>query len=149
MVESDLFTKNKIQRHGTKSRITTTRWWLQSSHKTFILVLKLYILYKFNPLICFQSNFGIKVYFCYSLAHGLRDKRKKSSKSDHREIKSMFPLTSATKIVDLWFKGFHLARRFSFKCFLTLKWPKKQNLSLGGFFILGFFRGILIPFMSL
>ena len=60
-----------------KNQVEKTPQWVMvsSSHKKFILVLKLYKLYLLGPSIFLKFNFKIKSHFCYFLVHGLREKR--------------------------------------------------------------------------
>lgn len=47
---------------------------------------------------------------------------------------------TGTKTVDFCVKIFHMMKEVMFRCFITLKTPKKTYLNLGRVFILGGFR---------
>jgi hypothetical protein len=88
--------------------------------KKFILVLKLYKLYLFDPSIVFQFNFSTQVYFSYFLFLVQERERKRKPYSGGRERKlTLIPILD-TKMVDLGVKIFCLVRGFQLRCFFTL-----------------------------
>jgi hypothetical protein len=60
--KSNLLTKDKIKRQGTRVEKVSQR---NNSFKMLTSILKLYNLHKFDPLICFQFDFGTNFHFCY------------------------------------------------------------------------------------
>jgi hypothetical protein len=112
------------------------------------LVLKLHILYLFDPSIFFQFNFDTKIHICYFLVSGWERKERNCWNATVKRANQCHHWLRLAKKIDFGVKMFHLVRRVLFRCFLTLKFPKKR-FKIRKVFGFGFFSVFFLFFKTI
>lgn len=117
---------------GVQSEKEIKTWWnFQSLYEKFILVLKHYNIFFFDPFNFLDFSFGPKLYFPYLLFSGLRererertDRERESLNSDGREKRSWLILIQTIRKVNVGVNEFHSMRRVSPKFYFSFSLPE-------------------------